>query len=88
MLVEFIDVGTVLVGDPEEAVLVEDETLSVDRDPLPSIACATEAIASVCGCGERREAAVRDRVRGVCVEACGGLAIRTGQKNGVEVLQL
>lgn len=48
---EFVDVGAVLVADPEGAVAVEDEAFAVDGDGFASWAGAAEAISHVGGYG-------------------------------------
>lgn len=86
--VEFIDVRPVLVGHPEPAVPVEDETLRVDGDALAAGPVSAEAIPGVCCDGKRREARVGCVSGAIGIETCCGLAVWAGQEDRVQILEL
>ena len=85
---EPVDIRPVFVGDPERAIAIECQSFGVDGDASPTRAGAAESIAcESCG-GEDREPGELQASCGIGVEAGGGVAVRAGEEDGVEVLEL
>ena len=85
---EVIDVRPVLVADPIPAILGQDESFAVERDPLSTSAWSTKSIAGIRGLWQQWEAGEMSATFNVWVQAGHGVALGVAQQDGVEVLEL